>query len=79
MLILLTDIIGGITFSKRFGFMDIGADDGPFAQIEGAPPFRYLDRSSTLALLAPRLHHDSYWQSSRNNRPPWEPPQFCHV
>ncbi|KAF2088868.1 cytochrome P450 [Saccharata proteae CBS 121410] len=30
------DIIGEITFSKRFGFMDVGADDGSFAGIEGA-------------------------------------------
>ncbi|KAF1989255.1 cytochrome P450 [Aulographum hederae CBS 113979] len=30
------DIIGEVTFSKRFGFMDVGADDGSFGQIEGA-------------------------------------------
>ncbi|EOD52098.1 cytochrome p450 family protein [Neofusicoccum parvum] len=30
------DIIGEITFSKRFGFMDVGADDGSFQAIETA-------------------------------------------
>ncbi|OTA33990.1 hypothetical protein BTJ68_05507 [Hortaea werneckii EXF-2000] len=30
------DVIGEITFSKRFGFMDAAADDGSFQQIEGA-------------------------------------------
>ncbi|OMP88268.1 Pisatin demethylase [Diplodia seriata] len=30
------DIIGEITFSKRFGFMDVGADDGSFEAIEMA-------------------------------------------
>lgn len=30
------DVIGEVTFSKRFGFMDAGADDGTFAQIQGA-------------------------------------------
>lgn len=30
------DVIGEVTFSKRFGFLDVGADDGAFAQIEGA-------------------------------------------
>lgn len=30
------DVIGEITFSKRFGFLDMGEDDGSFAQIEGA-------------------------------------------
>ena len=30
------DVIGEVTFSKRFGFMDAGRDDGTFAQIEGA-------------------------------------------
>ncbi|KAK0659902.1 Pisatin demethylase [Lasiodiplodia hormozganensis] len=30
------DIIGEITFSKRFGFMDVGADDGSFQAIEMA-------------------------------------------
>ncbi|THX98745.1 cytochrome P450 [Aureobasidium pullulans] len=30
------DVIGEITFSKSFGFMDAQADDGSFAQIEGA-------------------------------------------
>ncbi len=29
-------MIGEVTFSKRFGFMDAGEDDGTFAQIEGA-------------------------------------------
>ena len=30
------DVIGEITFSKRFGFLDVGEDDGSFAQIENA-------------------------------------------
>ncbi|MCJ1363635.1 hypothetical protein MMC16_002742 [Acarospora aff. strigata] len=30
------DVIGEVTFSKRFGFMDAGVDDGSFSQIEGA-------------------------------------------
>ncbi|KAI4725619.1 cytochrome P450 [Aureobasidium sp. EXF-10728] len=30
------DVIGEITFSKSFGFMETQADDGSFAQIEGA-------------------------------------------
>ncbi|KAK0922838.1 hypothetical protein LTS16_012210 [Friedmanniomyces endolithicus] len=30
------DVIGEVTFSKRFGFMDSGGDDGSFGQIEGA-------------------------------------------
>lgn len=30
------DIIGEMTFSKAFGFMDAAGDDGSFAQIEGA-------------------------------------------
>ncbi|KZL73252.1 cytochrome p450 family protein [Colletotrichum incanum] len=30
------DVIGEVTFSKRFGFMDVGADDGSFGQIETA-------------------------------------------
>ncbi|KAF6802045.1 cytochrome P450 oxidoreductase [Colletotrichum sojae] len=30
------DVIGEVTFSKRFGFMDAGADDGSFQQIEDA-------------------------------------------
>ncbi|WPH04488.1 Hypothetical protein R9X50_00737900 [Acrodontium crateriforme] len=30
------DVIGEITFSKRFGFMDAGVDDGAFEQIESA-------------------------------------------
>ncbi|KAK3070919.1 hypothetical protein LTR53_009599 [Teratosphaeriaceae sp. CCFEE 6253] len=30
------DVIGEVTFSKRFGFMDAGDDDGSFGQIEGA-------------------------------------------
>jgi len=30
------DVIGEITFSKPFGFMDAANDDGSFAQIEGA-------------------------------------------
>lgn len=30
------DVIGEVTFSKRFGFMDVGQDDGSFAAIEGA-------------------------------------------
>jgi cytochrome P450 len=29
-------VIGEVTFSKRFGFMDIGSDDGSFQQIETA-------------------------------------------
>lgn len=29
-------MIGEVTFSKRFGFLDVAADDGSFAQIEGA-------------------------------------------
>ena len=29
-------MIGEVTFSKRFGFMDAGADDGSFGAIEGA-------------------------------------------
>ena len=28
------DVIGEVTFSKRFGFMDMGGDDGFFAQID---------------------------------------------
>ena len=28
------DVIGEVTFSKRFGFMDMGSDNGFFAQIE---------------------------------------------
>ena len=30
------DVIGEVTFSKRFGFMDAGKDDGSFSQIEAA-------------------------------------------
>lgn len=30
------DVIGEITFSKRFGFMDVAGDDGSFSQIDGA-------------------------------------------
>ncbi|KAL2356702.1 cytochrome P450 [Cryomyces antarcticus] len=30
------DVIGEVTFSKRFGFMDVGKDDGSFSAIEGA-------------------------------------------
>ncbi|KAF2431084.1 cytochrome P450 [Tothia fuscella] len=30
------DVIGEITFSRRFGFMEAGKDDGSFAQIVGA-------------------------------------------
>lgn len=30
------DVIGEITFSKRFGFLDVGDDDGAFKQIETA-------------------------------------------
>ncbi|KAF9870466.1 cytochrome p450 family protein [Colletotrichum karsti] len=30
------DVIGEVTFSKRFGFMDVGSDDGSFQQIENA-------------------------------------------
>ncbi|KAI8293247.1 Cytochrome P450 monooxygenase gsfF [Colletotrichum sp. SAR 10_98] len=30
------DVIGEVTFSKRFGFMDVGSDDGSFKQIENA-------------------------------------------
>ena len=30
------DVIGEVSFSKRFGFMDVGSDDGSFKQIEGA-------------------------------------------
>lgn len=28
------DVIGEVTFSKRFGFMDTGSDNGFFAQVE---------------------------------------------
>ncbi len=31
-----SDVIGEITFSKRFGFMDVGEDDGSFDQISRA-------------------------------------------
>lgn len=31
-----TDVIGEVTFSKRFGFMDQGSDDGSFLQIHDA-------------------------------------------
>ena len=30
----LSDVIGEVTFSKRFGFMDVGVDDGTFQQIK---------------------------------------------
>ena len=30
------DVVGEVTFSKRFGFMDAGQDDGSFAQIDNA-------------------------------------------
>lgn len=30
------DVIGEVSFSKRFGFMDAAGDDGSFGQIEGA-------------------------------------------
>ncbi|KAF2201807.1 cytochrome P450 [Delitschia confertaspora ATCC 74209] len=30
------DVIGAVTFSKRFGFMDAGKDDGSFHQIDNA-------------------------------------------
>ncbi|EON61181.1 hypothetical protein W97_00393 [Coniosporium apollinis CBS 100218] len=30
------DVIGEVTFSRCFGLMDVGADDGSFKQIEGA-------------------------------------------
>ena len=36
LMFLLPDVIGEITFSKRFGFMDAGKDDGSFVQIENA-------------------------------------------
>lgn len=32
----LADVIGEITFSKRFGFLDVGSDDGSFAAITDA-------------------------------------------
>jgi cytochrome P450 len=32
----MTDVVGGLTFSKRFGFLEAGADDGSFRNIEGA-------------------------------------------
>ena len=34
--LMLVDVIGEVSFSKRFGFMDVGKDDGSFKQIEGA-------------------------------------------
>jgi hypothetical protein len=34
--LILLDVIGELSFSKRFGFMDVGSDDGSFQQIEGA-------------------------------------------
>lgn len=34
-LIVIPDVIGEITFSKRFGFMDVGDDDGTFRALEG--------------------------------------------
>jgi hypothetical protein len=34
--LILVDVIGELSFSKRFGFMDVGSDDGSFQQIEGA-------------------------------------------
>ena len=30
------DVVGGLTFSKRFGFLEAGKDDGSFGNIEGA-------------------------------------------
>jgi cytochrome P450 len=30
------DVVGEVTFSKRFGFMEAGKDDGSFAQIDSA-------------------------------------------
>lgn len=30
------DVVGGLTFSKRFGFLEAGADDGSFRNIDGA-------------------------------------------
>jgi len=30
------DVVGGLTFSKRFGFLEAGKDDGSFQNIEGA-------------------------------------------
>lgn len=35
-LIMTTDVIGEVTFSKRFGFMDAGTDSGTFYQLQGA-------------------------------------------
>ena len=32
----MTDVVGGLTFSKRFGFLEAGVDDGSFRSIEGA-------------------------------------------
>ncbi len=34
--LILLDVIGEVSFSKRFGFMEAGKDDGTFKQIEGA-------------------------------------------
>ncbi|KAK5160577.1 hypothetical protein LTS14_001589 [Recurvomyces mirabilis] len=34
--IIYENVIGGVTFSKRFGFMDAAADDGSFGRIEAA-------------------------------------------
>lgn len=30
------DVIGEVSFSRRFGFMEAAKDDGTFQQIEGA-------------------------------------------
>lgn len=69
------DIIGEITFSKRFGFMDVGADDGAFAQIEGAlrsaawigqVPWLYWLHDFTMPLIGNRLGITARHGSLRN-------------
>ncbi|MCJ1246503.1 hypothetical protein MMC30_003711 [Trapelia coarctata] len=58
------DVIGEITFSKRFGFMDAGKDDGSIVQIEsalhsaawiGQVPWLYWLHDSLIPLLGNRL------------------------
>ncbi|KAI5247752.1 cytochrome P450 [Aureobasidium subglaciale] len=69
------DVIGEITFSKSFGFMEAQADDGSFAQIEGAlqsaawigqVPWLYWLHDRLMPLIGNRLALNNRHGSLRN-------------
>lgn len=45
------DVIGEVTFSKRFGFMDTGSDNGFFAQVKKCVAQRRMVETDSRALL----------------------------